>query len=41
MASVDSNGWSKYEKLVMDKLDEHDERFGNVEEKLTQIQVDI
>ena len=41
MASVDSKGWSKYEKLVMDKLDEHDERFGNVEEKLTQIQVDI
>ena len=41
MASIDSNGWSKYEKLVMDKLDEHDERFGNVEEKLTQIQVDI
>ena len=41
MASVDSNGWSKYEKLVMDKLGEHDERFGNVEEKLTQIQVDI
>ena len=41
MAGVDNNGWSKYEKLVMDKLDEHDDRFGNVEEKLTQIQVDI
>ena len=41
MASVDANGWSKYEKLVMDKLDEHDDRFGNVENKLTQIQVDI
>ena len=41
MASVDVNGWSKYEKLVMDKLDEHDDRFGNVENKLTQIQVDI
>ena len=38
---AEDNGWSKYEKLVMDKLDEHDERFGNVEEKLTQIQVDI
>ena len=25
----------------MDKLDEHDDRFGNVENKLTQIQVDI
>ena len=41
MASVDSNGWSKYEKLVMDKLDEHDDRFGNVEEMLTQVRVDI
>ena len=41
MASVDGNGWSKYEKLVMDKLDEHDDRFGNVEEMLTQVRVDI
>ena len=41
MASVDGNGWSKYEKLVMDKLDELDARFGNVEEMLTQVRVDI
>ena len=41
MASVDGNGWSIYEKLVMDKLDEHDARFGNVEEMLTQVRVDI
>ena len=41
MASVDGNGWSKYEKLVMDKLDEHDDRVGNVEEMLTQVRVDI
>ena len=41
MASVDGNGWSIYEKLVMDKLDEHDARFGNVDEMLTQVRVDI
>ena len=41
MASVDNEGWNAYQKLVMEKLDEHDTRFGNVEEKLTQIQVDI
>ena len=35
------NGWSKYEKMVIDKLDHHDTRFGLIENKLTQIQVDI
>ena len=35
------NGWSQYQKLVMDKLGEHDEKFGSIESKLTQIQVDI
>ena len=35
------NGWNQYQKLVMDKLDEHDEKFTNIESKLTQIQVDI
>lgn len=32
---------SKYEKMVVDKLDHHDTRFGLIESKLTQIQVDI
>ena len=35
------NGWSQYQKLVMDKLGEHDDKFGSIEGKLTQIQVDI
>ena len=35
------NGWSKYEKMVIDKLDHHDTRFGLIESKLTQIQIDI
>ena len=35
------NGWSQYQKLVMDKLGEHDDKFGSIEDKLTQIQVDI
>ena len=38
---ADINGWDQYQKLVMDKLDEHDEKFTNIESKLTQIQVDI
>ena len=38
---TDTNGWNQYQKLVMDKLDEHDEKFTNIESKLTQIQVDI
>ena len=40
MASVD-NGLNQYQKLVIDKLDEHDGKFTNIESKLTQIQVDI
>ena len=38
---ADTNGWNQYQKLVMDKLDEHDEKFTNIESKLTQIQVVI
>ena len=35
------NGWNQYQKLVMDKLDEHDGKFSNIDSKLTQIQIDI
>ena len=38
---ADDNGWSKYEKMVIDKLDDHDGKFNGIEDKLTQIQVDI
>ena len=38
---ADINGWGQYQKLVMDKLDEHDGKFSNIESKLTQIQIDI
>ena len=38
---AESNGWGQYQKLVMDKLSEHDEKFGSIDNKLTQIQVDI
>ena len=38
---ADTNGWNQYQKLVMDKLDEHNEKFTNIESKLTQIQIDI
>ena len=38
---VDDNGWSRYEKMVMEKLDDHDYKFGLIENKLTAIQVDI
>jgi len=38
---AENNGWSKYEKMVIDKLDDHDDKFNGIENKLTQIQVDI
>ena len=38
---AEDNGWSKYEKMVIDKLDDHDDKFSGIEDKLTQIQVDI
>ena len=38
---AEDNGWSKYEKMVIDKLDDHDDKFSGIEVKLTQIQVDI
>ena len=38
---AEDNGWSKYEKMVIAKLDDHDDKFNGIESKLTQIQVDI
>jgi len=38
---ADNDGWSKYEKMVIDKLDDHGNKFSEIESKLTQIQVDI
>jgi len=38
---AEDNGWSRYEKMVMEKLDDHDDKFNGIENKLTQIQVDI
>ncbi len=38
---AEDNGWSRYEKMVMEKLDNHDDKFNGIEHKLTQIQVDI
>ena len=38
---VEQNGWNQYQKLVMDKLTEHDEKFSSIEEKLIKLQVDL
>ena len=38
---AENNGWIQYQKLVMDKLGEHDDKFSSIEDKLTKIQVDI
>ena len=38
---AENYGWSQYEKMVIDKLDDHDDKFNGIEDKLTQIQVDI
>ena len=36
---AENNGWSQYQKLVVDKLDDHDGKFTSIEDKLTKIQV--
>ena len=38
---AENNGWSQYQKLVVDKLDDHDGKFTSIEDKLIKIQVDI
>ena len=38
---TETNGWPQYQKLVMDKLGEHDDKFNSIEDKLMRIQVDI
>ena len=38
---AETNGWDKYQKLVIDKLGEHDEKFTSIESKLMKIQVDL
>lgn len=35
------NGWDQYQKLVIDKLNDHDEKFTSIEEKLIKLQVEI
>ena len=40
MASNDES-WEKYQKMVIDKLDNHSKRFEEVAQHLTKIQVEI
>ena len=35
------NGWSAYERLVMDKLETLEERVDGLDEKLTLIRIDV
>jgi hypothetical protein len=35
------NGWSAYERLVMDKLDTLEERVDALDEKLTLVRIDV
>ena len=36
-----TESWDQYQKLVIDKLNEHDSKFMVLENKLTRIQIDI
>jgi len=36
-----TESWDQYQKLVIDKLNEHDSKFTVLENKLTRIQIDI
>ena len=38
---TETNGWDQYQKLVIDKLGEHDDKFTSIESKLMKIQVDL
>ena len=38
---TETNGWDQYQKLVIDKLGDHDEKFTSIESKLMKIQVDL
>ena len=38
---TETNGWNQYQKLVIDKLGEHDDKFTSIESKLMKIQVDL
>ena len=38
---AETNGWDQYQKLVIDKLGEHDDKFTSIESKLMKIQVDL
>ena len=38
---AETNGWDQYQKLVIDKLGEHDEKFTSIESKLMKIQGDL
>ena len=35
------NGWDQYQKLVIDKLSDHDEKFTSIDDKLIKLQVEI
>ena len=35
------NGWDLYQKLVIDKLSDYDEKFTSIEDKLIKLQVEI
>ena len=38
---TETKGWDQYQKLVIDKLGEHDDKFTSIESKLMKIQVDL
>ena len=38
---TETNGWNQYQKLVMDKLTEHDEKVTSIEDILVKLQVDL
>lgn len=41
MAGTDTNGWDRYQKLVLAKLEDHDKLLGNISSELTNIKVEL
>lgn len=41
MATTDGNGWDKYQKLVLAKLDDHDDLLKEINKQLTDIKVEV
>lgn len=41
MAGNESNGWNEYQKLVLNKLDSHDQLLSEINKEITSVKIQI